>query len=119
MRKKLVLLFTFMFIIVFLSFFYVGASNKIIKKSPINPDFIKWKENVQKGISGIISDDGHYLGRIPPPVDLSHAKGIADDRVKKAYSDSYDLRDYNKLNPVREQGGVKVDIFICLIMITL
>jgi len=105
MRKKLTLLLTFLFIVVCLSFFYLGASNNIIKKAPVNPDFLKYMENFQKGISGIISDDGHYLGRIPPPVDLSHAKGIADDRVRKAYSDSYDLRDYNKLNPVRDQAG--------------
>jgi len=51
-----------------------------------------------------MSDNGYPLGYKPPPVDLSHAKGLLPSG-KRAFTSSYDLRTQDKLTPVRDQGG--------------
>jgi len=68
--------------------------------APLNPQFLRVFEEGRKAMS----DNGVPLGYKPPPVDLSHAKGIVPS-PKRAFTPSYDLRTQDKLTPVRDQGG--------------
>jgi C1A family cysteine protease len=67
----------------------------------LNPEFIKAMELMQEGKFTL----GEGLGYIPSPVDFSYYKGIKDDRVRVGYPTSYDLRNFNKVTPVKNQGS--------------
>ncbi|MFO7601589.1 MAG: lectin like domain-containing protein [Candidatus Desulfacyla sp.] len=71
-----------------------------LRMAPVNPEFLRAFEGARKAMS----DNGYPLGYKPPPVDLSHAKGILSSR-KRAFASSYDLRTQDKLTAVRDQGG--------------
>ncbi|MCK5128198.1 MAG: hypothetical protein KAR42_18220, partial [candidate division Zixibacteria bacterium] len=74
--------------------------------APVNPDFLEYLEDIKKGRRAFLSGDGYPPGHIPPPVDLSHvkSKAVGDKRVGNSYPSKYDLRQKNKLTPVRDQG---------------
>ncbi len=83
------------------------AGNDTGKKpglAPVNPDFLEYLEDIKKGRRPFFSEDGHPLGYIPSLVDLSHVKGVVDKRVINSYAAEYDLREKNKLTPVKNQG---------------
>jgi len=71
-----------------------------LRMAPLNPEFLRAFEGGRKAMS----DNGVPLGYMPPPVDLSHAKGILPF-PKRAFASSYDLRTQDKVTPVRDQGG--------------
>jgi C1A family cysteine protease len=76
--------------------------------APVNPDFFAYLISHQNmTYVPEKTSDGHYLGFIPPPVDLSHTKGM---KIFKpfpilGYPPSYDLRAQGKLSAVRDQGA--------------
>jgi C1A family cysteine protease len=72
--------------------------------APLNPDFLRYIEASRKGQHRFFTGDGHPLGYIPSPVDLSHVKGVVDSRVLTSYPSGYDLRDENRVTPIRNQG---------------
>lgn len=77
--------------------------------APVNPDFLKYIQDLKIGRFQSVTGDGHALGYIPPPVDLSHLKGLQVYQsfgVPKVSSPSaFDLRTLGKLTPVKDQGN--------------
>lgn len=91
--------------------------------APANPDFSSYLDLRIRARSPAVTD-GHALGYIPPPVDLSHLKGrtvswvavdaeaeesgtdiVTQDPLAEGYFAGYDLRTLNKTSPVRDQGS--------------
>ena len=93
-----------------------------VRLAPLNPAFIHYLD--QKALSRIsIVKQGYTLGYVPPPVDLSHLKGVkvswaaveteaaesgtdltTQDLQGTAYPSAYDLRVVGKVTGVRDQG---------------
>ncbi|MCD1294946.1 hypothetical protein CUJ83_08040 [Methanocella sp. CWC-04] len=66
-------------------------------------------DDVKQGKIKETTDDGHYLGYIPPAADMSYLEGTIHEteevqRAGSTYS-RYDLREQNKLTPVKDQGS--------------
>ncbi|UCE07023.1 MAG: surface layer protein B [bacterium] len=81
-----------------------------LAEAPMNPKFIKYLEDHQKGEDWVtMTSDGHPLGLIPDPYDLSYLDTSYLDSQStldaSALPKSYDLRTKNKLPPVRDQGA--------------
>jgi len=79
-------------------------------QAPMNPKFLKYLEDQEKGIDQVAyTSDGHPLGLIPDPVDLTYLDTTHFDtqsyRDASALPKSYDLRTKQKLPPVRDQGA--------------
>lgn len=74
-----------------------------LKNAPVNPEFVKFMTDSKAGKTVNKSDDGHYLGDCPAPVELSNVKPVKSQG--KQYPVSYDLRTLNKVTPVRNQGA--------------
>lgn len=75
-----------------------------IKKAPVNPHFLKFVKDLKAGEISSKSDDGHPLGCVPSPVSLSHRKSLQALKTYKTYSAAYDLRAYDKVSSVKDQG---------------
>jgi len=102
MKKKIFIL---SFILIF--FFFASKfayNNKKEGFAPLNPDFLSYLYNKKK-VTSILSQSGNRLsGWLPSPLKLSHIKGPVDKKVHKQYPSRFDLREYNKLSPVKDQG---------------
>jgi C1A family cysteine protease len=72
---------------------------------PLNPDYLKYLERIEKGEHRLYTDDGYPLGFTPPSVDLSHVRGVLDNNVEVSYPTKFDLRTKGKLTSVRDQGN--------------
>lgn len=73
-----------------------------LQRAPLNPEFVKFLKEGKTGKSALKSADGHLLGGMPEPVDLSHAKYTK--AAGKKYPASYDLRTQGKVSSVKDQG---------------
>lgn len=70
-----------------------------------NPDFVLCLEQAGGGAVPDMTCQGHGMGLIPPPVDLSYARGARTAAMIESLPAVYDLRDIpGKLPPVRDQG---------------
>ena len=89
-----------------LSSFSNAQGPLIAVKAPVNPQFLKYIDNLKKGKIKKQSIDGHGLGHIPPIVDLSHLRGQTPLGKWPAHTlpSSYDLRTVGKVSPVKDQG---------------
>ncbi|MCX6564091.1 MAG: lectin like domain-containing protein [Candidatus Aminicenantes bacterium] len=69
----------------------------------MNPAFVRWMEAKQAGMSY----QDPRLGYRPSPAEPSFSGPIAAplERTPESYASSYDLRTYNKLNSIRNQGS--------------
>ncbi|MDH4197885.1 MAG: lectin like domain-containing protein, partial [Candidatus Aminicenantes bacterium] len=74
------------------------------QRGPINPDFLRYLEEVKEGRTPDLADDGHRLGDIPPLIDFSHTRGARLASRFEAFPASYDLRTLGKLTSVKDQG---------------
>jgi C1A family cysteine protease len=102
MKKNFVVWCFCLFLTGSLGLLFVQAQNDLEPKiAPLNPAFLKAIEEMQAGKFY----QGEGLGYIPSPVDRSYYKGVYDERVRAGYPVSYDLRTYNKVTPVKNQGG--------------
>ncbi|WP_048902045.1 lectin like domain-containing protein [Methanohalophilus mahii] len=88
-----------------------SENNPEITSAPLNPDFIDYQSSMQKSDENTImssSANTPSLGLIPSPVDLSHLDhpGPGNNRFSTAQSlpASYDLREQNRVTPVKNQG---------------
>ncbi|NOR48934.1 MAG: peptidase C1, partial [Methanosarcinaceae archaeon] len=75
--------------------------------APLNPEFLEYQNRtVRKDVPLCVgmTDNGHRLGLIPHPVDLSHLGNVDATLTYLGYSDSYDLRSLGNVTPVRDQG---------------
>lgn len=75
--------------------------------APLNPAFLEYLQELQVSTAQRFTADGHPLGFIPPPLDRSHLTGQPMFQANKllAAPSSYDLRDQDKLTPVKNQGN--------------
>jgi uncharacterized protein (TIGR03437 family) len=71
--------------------------------APFNPEFIRYRSDLEQGRIRFVTADGHPTGLIPLPMDFSHVKdsGLV---LAAAYPARYDLRTLGKLSPVRNQA---------------
>jgi len=72
-------------------------------RAPLNPDFISYQRERAAGHVATVAGDGHALGYIPPPVDMSHiARSV---RPMQAFPAAFDLRyqPLTRVTPVRDQ----------------
>lgn len=71
--------------------------------APLNPEFVKYQEELTFRKVLRQTSEGHGLGLVPAPVDLSHLEGQQISQCARAAA-SYDLREEGKVTPVRDQG---------------
>jgi C1A family cysteine protease len=74
--------------------------------APLNPAYIKYREDVRSGKQPIrFTPEGHALGLMPSPVDMSHTRGrrIFPDIDRRIFPSYYDLRKEGRLTPVKAQ----------------
>lgn len=107
------LIFCFLFLSVAIGVFFtaspaIGQTTPAVQKRPLNRAFLKHMERVKLGMGPKFSSDGHPLGYIPPPVNLSHLKRLTSRWVvetrETALPSKYDLRTLNRITPVKDQG---------------
>ena len=84
--------------------------NPPLLQAPMNPKFMKYLEDQEKGVDRVTyTSDGHPLGLIPDPLDLTYLDVTHSDTqsylVAATLPKSYDLRTKQKLPPVRDQGA--------------
>lgn len=82
--------------------------------SPLNPQFVKYLDNLKTGKIRTSIAQKHGLGHIPSPLDLSYMKGqrlsfpqhlFSQQRESvAAFPASYDLRNLGRVTPVKDQG---------------
>ena len=75
--------------------------------APLNPNFLQYLNDQKTGVLAQPEIRGaESLGLIPSPVDLTHLRGkkvVLDYRLQ-AFAPYYDLRQEEKVTPVRHQG---------------
>jgi C1A family cysteine protease len=73
--------------------------------APLNPAFLRHQEQraINAAPAGLVM--GHKTGYAPAPLDLSHLQQQVAAPASRSLPAAYDLRDQNKLTPVRNQGG--------------
>jgi len=108
MKKQITIFAVLMAAVLCAGFLFPGAAAEDpgVKHglAPVNPDFLKYVKNIEKGVEPSLSPGGYRLGYIPSPVDLSHVKGVIDDRVNETYPAYFDLREQGKVTRVKDQG---------------
>ncbi len=89
-----------------------SADEPQFRLAPLNPEFEEYMEKyMEKVIVGEFprmrtdAGEGHALGLIPPPLDMSHTKGLSIISVSQPEPPStYDLRGEGRLTDVSNQG---------------
>ena len=76
-----------------------------IRKAPVNPEFVKYLNDLAKGLVRPFSDEGHRLGHIPAPYKIPQAKPSDLCTVAAALPTAYDLRSHKGVTAVRDQGN--------------
>jgi C1A family cysteine protease len=77
-----------------------------LTRAPLDPAFEAYNQNLMLKTSPSLTEDGHTLGYIPSPLDLSHLKDQPISFAKyQTLPASYDLRALGKLTAVRDQGN--------------
>ena len=82
--------------------------------APQNPNFVAWQARKDAALASgksalMVTSEGHSLGFIPSPIDWSHLQGTASGssaaaKASSFYLAAYDLRDFGKVTPVRDQS---------------
>lgn len=74
--------------------------------APLNPEFVRYLSDRNAGRPWPNrTEDGHPLGLIPSPLDMSHLNGASAFDNAESLPAAYDLRTKNKLTAVKDQGG--------------
>ncbi len=83
----------------------VAASGPAPSVTPANPSFVSYIQNLPSGRTQEITEDGHTLGLLPPPIKLPRIKpkATAQTMALVGLPTSYDLRTKDKLTGVRDQ----------------
>ena len=77
--------------------------------APVNPDFLRFMQDIERGMVQKQEEvEGHGLGYIPSPLDLSHLTEqmiFQASQMQESISlpSTYDLRTQGKLTPIRNQ----------------
>jgi C1A family cysteine protease len=73
--------------------------------APLNPRFLEYREAHKRGIAPrLVTAEGHALGLIPEPEDLSYLNSEPAVLSSQPIPSSYDLRTLGKVTPVKDQG---------------
>ncbi len=97
---------------IFLFFCLLIAASVLLAQAPqprdhaeINPDYLKWLEQKQKGTLTSMTADGHALGYIPPMYKKN--VNLNQSGLQKPMADpaSYDLRNTGGVTSVKDQGS--------------
>jgi C1A family cysteine protease len=76
-----------------------------LQTAPLNPAYVQYQQEKTAGKVATQTVDGHGLGWVPPPYELSNlttAPRLA--QAQASYPATYDLRTYGKVSPVEDQG---------------
>src|SRR6056297_1221936 len=95
----------FLISISFVSFHVL--SQDLLKKAPLNPDYVKYLKEKETGKTGPETYNGYGLGLIPSPVMLNF-DNLSKTEISKSIPSSYDLRTENSgnwLSSVKDQGS--------------
>jgi C1A family cysteine protease len=83
-----------------------GVSSAQPSAAPLNPRFVEYLHERAQGLArSATTADGHGLGLIPSPLDLSHLQGQLTPLSAGPLPASYDLRTMGKVTPVKNQGS--------------
>ncbi|MFB3894997.1 MAG: lectin like domain-containing protein [bacterium] len=108
-HKKIVVAVALVVAVLFIVGFSLGFAQETLKhtRAPINPDYLKYLDNLKQGKIQSLTANGKGLGFIPPTVDLSHTKGQKIYPIDKSFAPPsfYDLRSTGKVTPIRNQGS--------------
>src|SRR4030067_2573019 len=106
MKKRLWLFGGFILIgttgLILLSF---GQTGREARRSPINPEFQKYISERALFKTLAVTVDGHGLGEIPAPTEISPVRPIPPKSLEGALPSYYDLRSLSKLTPIKDQGN--------------
>lgn len=95
----------FLFLTLILSLFLLGdgTTTEVDRLEPINPVFVRFVDDLKQGRVIRTTPGGYLLGYVPPPVDMSHVRGVIDEAVNTDYPARFDLREQNLVTAVKEQ----------------
>jgi C1A family cysteine protease len=73
--------------------------------APLNPAYVQYQQQKAAGQVATQTVDGHGLGWVPPPYELSNLTTAPRlMQAQTSYPATYDLRTYGKVSPVGDQG---------------
>jgi C1A family cysteine protease len=82
----------------------IGSAKSELIRAPLSDKFIEYIEAKKAGLTGLAyTSSGHPLGLIPSPIDFKYIN-IKSAALTENLPAQYDLRNRNKLTPVRNQG---------------
>jgi len=100
----MILLFFCLASVLFLSNVILGEDHPDLVRAPFSKTFLKYVEDKKAGEIGMLyTASGHSLGLTPHPFDISYTNLITPD-FKASLPANYNLRNENKLTPIRNQG---------------
>jgi C1A family cysteine protease len=76
-----------------------------LQTAPLNPAYVQYQQEKAAGKVATQTVDGHGLGWVPPPYELSKLPSAPSLLQAQTYQATYDLRTYNKVSPVEDQGN--------------
>ena len=107
LKRKRIPIIILLFIVLGLGAFsgILAAQERKLSVAPVNKAFLEYLSNQLKVLH--YTAEGHPLGLIPSPRDISYLKNLSVTRRARQIElpVSYDLRIMNKLTPVRNQGS--------------
>lgn len=81
-----------------------GSEGSLLVRAPLSEKFIKYIEAKRAGVAiRSYTSSGYPLGLIPSPIDFKYTNFRSTALIENLPA-QYDLRDRNKLTPVRDQG---------------
>lgn len=86
---------------------FLFSQEENLQQAPFNPQFLEFMQKCSRGEYYPWTEEGNYLGYIPPSVYLPHLKTGKSkaEHSNLFYPSTYDLRTYGKMTPVRNQGS--------------
>ena len=84
-----------------------SSASGVLLKAPANPRFAEHlNARAQGQAAKVTTQRGHAMGLIPATIDFSHLKAQPAPAMQSATAlpSSYDLRTYNRVTPVEDQG---------------
>ena len=84
-----------------------NASSSIptIQTAPLNPSYVRYLQEKATGTVQTQTPDGHGLGYVPPPDELSKLPTVPSPAAAETFPTRYDLRTLGKVSPLGDQGS--------------
>ena len=103
--RIITVLFLFFVASSFISFRFQSEEDQIPQMAPVNEEFLKYQKDPWLATFSLYSEEGHPLGLLPSPHDVTHLTHLPAPAVSiESLPASYDSREKNKLTPVKNQG---------------